>query len=126
MRAHAMVLMAGVAAKACMNTQGSAVVAGVDLPRGIRRMALVAERLPLVAADLYIPLPFAHRGQRQIGQGDGLHFPPVEERDRWPVQFLGCTRHRFFRRSRQGIAMVVHDVAVQTDDNGPVSKGGVA
>ena len=125
-RVHAVIFMAGEATQSFMNAHGRAIVAGVDLPSSNRSMALIAESLPLVAADPHEPLPFTHGGQGQIGQGDGQHFPPVEERHRGPVQFLGRSGGRFRRRSRQGIAVVMHDMAIQTDDDGPVGKLGVA
>jgi hypothetical protein len=125
MRAHAVVLVAGEATEALMNTNRSAIVASVEHARGIRSMALVAERLPLVAAGLYFPFPLTHRGQGQIAQGDGLHFSAVEERDGRPAQFLGRTRRWLFCWSRQGIAVVMKGVAIQADDDGPVGKLGV-
>jgi hypothetical protein len=70
--------MAGVATEAFMNSHGSVIVTGLDLPRGFRRMALVAQCLALVAADLHVPFSLAHGGQGQIGQSDGLQFPPVK------------------------------------------------
>ena len=89
-RFHAVIGVAGEATEAFMNAHGSAVVAGAHLAAGLRRVALVAERLARIAADLHRPLPFAHLRQGQFGQRNGLHFAPVEERDGRPAQFLRC------------------------------------
>src|ERR1019366_8075470 len=96
-RAHAVVFVAGVATETFMNPQWRAVVAASDLPSCIGRMALVAESLPRVGADLHVPIPLTHRGQRQIGERDGLHLPPVEDRYGRPRQFLRRAGGGFFR-----------------------------
>ena len=80
-RTHGVIFVTGEAAEALVNPDRSAVVARVQHPCSIRPVALVAQRLPLVVADLHIPFPLAHRGQGQIGQWDGQHFSPVKERE---------------------------------------------
>ena len=81
-RVHAVIFVAGEATEAFMNPHGRAVVAGVDLPGGNRSMALIAERLPWVAADLHEPGPLrawrarADRPGGRIAFRAGRRAPP--------------------------------------------------
>ncbi len=55
-----MLQVTGEAAQSFMHAAGSAVVTGENLARGKRRVALIAQGLPLVRAEFYELLAIEH------------------------------------------------------------------
>lgn len=125
-RAHGVIFVAGKATEAFVNARGSAVVARMQHPRGIRPVTLVAERLPRVVADFNFAVALAHRRQGQVGKGDGLHLSAIEQRDGRQAQFLRGAGRGLFRRPGHGIAVMVNHMAVQADNHRPIGKLRVA
>lgn len=95
----AVLLMAGEAAQAFMDADGSAVVAGIHFTCGDRRVALVTECLPLIVAHGDRARSLDHFGERQLGNCDMVKFPAIKECERWAGDLLlrpGC-RSVWFR-----------------------------
>lgn len=76
----AVLFVAGEAAQAFMNADGSAVVAGAHLTAGIRGVTLIAECLARIGADLDQPGAFEHLRQREAVERDVILLAAIEER----------------------------------------------
>ena len=125
-RLLSVVFVAGKATESFVNSDGRAVVPRSDLLGCQRSVALVAESLALVRADLHQPLPFVHLGQRQLIRGHVLEFTPVKQPHRRRVDFLIDGGDRLHRGPRQRQAMTVHLVAGQAEDGRAVGQVGLS
>ena len=74
-----MLIVAGKATEALVNSDGSAIVAGSDLSASVRSMALIAERLAPVGTDADQAISFMHLRQRQVIQRNVVLLAAVEE-----------------------------------------------
>jgi len=74
----AVIQVACIAAQAFVDTNWSAVVARSNLLRCARCMALVAQRLQRVRADLHQAIAVFHFGQAQTVDRNRFHFPAIE------------------------------------------------
>jgi hypothetical protein len=61
-----------------MYAYGRSIVARTHFHSGQRCVALVAESLPDVGADLDGPVAIVHRGERKTSKGNEIHFSPVK------------------------------------------------
>src|SRR6476646_1658348 len=105
-----MLFMAGEAAKAFVDSDGSAVIAGADLRVCGWRVALVAESLALVRTDFHEARAVIHLRQRQTSQGYVILFAAIEECERGSRDFLvwaGIVRLGRWRKG-QGLTVPVH------------------
>ena len=84
----AMLQMAGEAAEALVYAGRSAVVSRIHLPRSKRGVALIAECLSLVGADLHRTRSFEHGRQRQVGKSDMVEFASIKKCQRRSSNFL--------------------------------------
>src|ERR1051326_3169385 len=92
-----------------MHAHRSAIVARSHLHRGQWCVALVAESLADVWADLDGPVAIVHCGQRKACKGYEIHCSPVKERQRRPKDFLTRTGVGwFYRRAHQSSSFVVY------------------
>lgn len=79
-RGLSVLFMAGEATEAFMDSDGRAIIAGTDLRVSVGCVALVAERLALVGADLHRACAFKHVRERQTIQRDVVLLAAVEQR----------------------------------------------
>jgi hypothetical protein len=87
-----MALVTSEATQSFVNTDRSPVIAAANLHSDYRRVALVAEGLANVRADLYQALAVAHRRQRQLIETDVVEFAPIKERERGGRNILNRSR----------------------------------
>ena len=73
-----------------MDADGRAVVAGVHFHGGERRVALVAEGLARIGADLHGPAGIKHHGQGQKRDGEVDALAAVEEAERRAIEFFAA------------------------------------
>ncbi len=91
-----------------MDARRSAVVARKHLARGNRRVALVAERLPLVVTHCYGTRTVKHFGERQVRDRNVVELSAIEESQRWPVDLLARSRDGLIRNGLlQRVAFVM-------------------
>jgi len=62
-----------------MDADGRAIVAGMHFHAGERRVALVAEGLSRIGADLHGPTGFQHHRQRKKSDGETGAFAAIKE-----------------------------------------------
>ena len=84
----AMLLMAGKAAQAFVDADRGAIVARIYFPRSDGRVALITERLPLVATHRNGTRMIEHCGERQVRDRDVVKFSSIEEGERRPGNLL--------------------------------------
>src|SRR5204863_2081143 len=75
-------LVASKATEPFVDAHSCAIVARADIHARHRRVALVAEGLAYVWADLYRSFAVAQGGQGKLPEANVLEFSPVEERKR--------------------------------------------
>ena len=80
-----------------MDARRSAVVARKHFACGNRRVALVAERLPLVVTHCYGTRTVKHFGERQVRYGNVVELSAIEESQRWPLDLLARSRDGLIR-----------------------------
>lgn len=116
----------GHAAQSFMDADGRAVVTTAHLQRGSGRVALVAQRLALVGADVHLARAIEHfRGQRQLRDGNVLEFAAIEQRDRRTIDFLLPTGHGLLRDGLgHGRAHVMNLMAGEAGNGGFVFQFG--
>ncbi len=110
-----------------MDADGRAVVTRVHFPAGERRVALVAEGLARIGADLNRPAGINHYRKRKKGDGETGAFAAIEEAKRRPKEFFAAREFGlivvivFFA---ERIACAMHGVAGETRNSGLVNEGG--
>ncbi len=82
-----------------MNANGRAVVTGMNFPIGERRVALVAEGLTRIGADLHRSAGIKHGRQRKKSNGETKAFAAIKEGERRAKEF--------FTSSEFGLGIVV-------------------
>jgi len=113
-RGLSMLLVAGEAAEALMNTNRSAVVAGADLRRGGWGMALITQRLPRIGADLDRARAIVHLRHWKAADGNVVLLAAVEQSQRWAEEFLARCGFGLLRfNPLKQISVAMHLVAGQ-------------
>jgi len=87
-RLLAMFQVAGQAAESFVDADGSAVLAGRNLPCGCGRVALVAQSLARVGTDSNRTCAVEHFGQRKFRQGNVGEFAAVKQSNGRTIDFL--------------------------------------
>jgi len=90
-RVLAVLLMAGQATETFVDADGRAVIAGMHFPAGKRRVALVAESLSRIGADLHRPAGFDHYRQRKKSHGEADAFTAIEETQGGAIEFFAAS-----------------------------------
>ncbi len=110
-----------------MDADGRTIVAGMHFHAGERRVALVAEGLTRIRADLHGPARFDHYRQRKKSDGETDAFTAIEEAEGRAIEFFATGEFGF------GIVVIlflergaeaVHGVAGEARDGGLVNDGG--
>src|SRR5450631_1022739 len=113
----AVFFVAGETTEAFVDSEGRAVVAGVDLAAGLRGVALVAESLALVGADLDQASAFEHLRERKTGECDVILFATIKQSQRRTANFFARAGViRLDRRARERCAVTMHLMARQARD----------
>jgi hypothetical protein len=111
--------MAGKAAQAFVHADGSTVIARMHLMGGDRSVALIAERLPLVGAELYDTRSLQHCGEWQLSDCDMGQFPAIEKSKRRSIDLLLRTGKALVEfRFRQRHALAVKLMTRETRHHG--------
>ena len=110
-----------------MDSNGRAVIPGMYFPTGERGMALVAESLTRIRADLHGPAGFHHHRQRKKSDGETDALTAIEETQGRAIEFFAAGEFRlgiviilFLERG----AEAVDGVAGEARDNRLVNDGG--
>ena len=124
-RLLAMFQVAGQAAESFVDADGSAVVAGLDLPRGRGRVALVAQSLARVGADEDLARAVEHFGEGKFRHGNVGEFAAVKQSNGGTIDFLlaagsGFVLDGFAQRS----ALMMNLMAGEARNHGLCGKFG--
>ena len=122
-----MFLMARQATETFVDANGSAVVAGMHFSIGERRVALVAESLARIGADLHRPAGIKHGRQRKKSDGEAEAFAAVKESERRASEFFAGSKFRFgivVILFAERVAEAVDGVAGEARDGVLVNGGG--
>ena len=110
-----------------MDANGRAVVAGMHFHAGEGRVALVAESLARIGANLHRPAGIKHHRQRKKSDGEAGAFAAIKEGERRTIEFFatggfggGIVVILFAER----VAGAVHGVAGEAGDSVLVNDGG--
>ena len=109
-----------------MDADGRAVVAGMHFHSGERRVALVAEGLAGIGADLHRPARFHHHRQRKQSDGETGAFAAIEETQGRPIEFFAAGEFGFgivVIFFAQRVAGAMDGVAGEARDDGMVNDG---
>lgn len=117
-------LMAGKAADPLVDSDGRAIISATELCAGHGRVALIAERLARIGADLCSGLAVMYGGQGELFKGYGIQFAAVKQGQR-------RSAHRFLRtrslsRARKQIARAMNLVARNTRNGRFFHQSGIA